>query len=98
MRPDRLEFGAVRQRLSHLNRRIGGRILPLSDEIAVLQPCDSLPLHDTTFVQSLRSVLANDVFLLSHELTNRFEKLSHRDLPRGSHGRLALPGPLIDER
>src|SRR5438445_2670677 len=83
MRPNGLELTAVRQGLAHLDGRVGGRVRPLGDQLAVLQPCDDLPLHDTTLLQPLGSVLADDILSLGDKLPNRVEELSHRHPSNG---------------
>jgi hypothetical protein len=68
MGPNGLELRAVRQGLAHLDGWVGCRVGPLGDQRAVLQSSDHLPLHKTTLVKALGSVLPDDVLLLSDQL------------------------------
>jgi hypothetical protein len=70
VRPNGLELGAVWQGLTHLHGWVGRRIRPFGDQFAILQSGDHLPLHDSTLLQALGSVIANDVLILRDELPN----------------------------
>lgn len=85
MRPNRLEFSAVRQGLSNLHAATGLCLLPLGGQLAILQPRDHQPLHDAAFFQPLRWVLPDNVLLLADESPNRVEELAHAPPQRCHH-------------
>src|SRR6516225_481208 len=76
IRPHRLELHPIGQLLTNLDRRVRLGVPSLGHQVTVLESCHYLPLHDTTLLQPLGSMLADDVLSLGDELPDRVEKLS----------------------
>jgi len=64
MRPNRLELRAVRELLLNFHDRVGCGTRSFHDQLRVAETRNDLPLQDSTIVQALGCMLADDTSIL----------------------------------
>lgn len=77
VRPNSLEFRAVRKAFVYFDGWIRLGVSAFDDQLPVIQANDGLPFHDTALVQPLRRMLADYITIIGHKASNFVEKPAH---------------------